>query len=32
MAQLVGTKLRLKVIELDRQRNRLILSERAAVR
>jgi small subunit ribosomal protein S1 len=32
LAQLVGTKLRLKVIELDRQRNRLILSERAAVR
>ncbi len=32
MSQLVGTKLRLKVIELDRQRNRLILSERAAVR
>ena len=28
----VGTKLRLKVIEIDRRRNRLILSERAAVR
>lgn len=32
LAQLVNTKLRLKIIELDRQRNRLILSERAAVR
>lgn len=32
LTELVGTKLRLKVIELDRQRNRLILSERAAVR
>jgi small subunit ribosomal protein S1 len=32
LSELVGTKLRLKVIELDRQRNRLILSERAAVR
>jgi small subunit ribosomal protein S1 len=31
-AALTGQKLRLKVIELDRQRNRLILSERAAVR
>ncbi len=31
-ASLTGQKLRLKVIELDRQRNRLILSERAAVR
>jgi len=29
---LTGQKLRLKVIELDRQRNRLILSERAALR
>ncbi len=28
----VGTKLHLKVIEIDRRRNRLILSERAAVR
>jgi len=28
----VGTKLRLKIIEIDRRRNRLILSERAAVR
>ena len=31
-AALTGQKLRLKVIELDRQRNRLILSERAAMR
>jgi small subunit ribosomal protein S1 len=31
-AELVGQTLRLKVIELDRRRNRLILSERAAVR
>jgi len=31
-AALTGQKLQLKVIELDRQRNRLILSERAAVR
>ncbi len=30
--QLVGKKLRLKVIEIDRARNRLILSERAAMR
>ncbi len=30
--QLVGTKLHLKIIELDRRRNRLILSERSAVR
>ncbi|MHB0857481.1 MAG: 30S ribosomal protein S1 [Anaerolineae bacterium] len=30
--QLVGQPLRLKIIELDRRRNRLILSERAAVR
>ncbi|MGC9360007.1 MAG: 30S ribosomal protein S1 [Anaerolineae bacterium] len=28
----VGTKLRLKIIEIDQRRNRLILSERAAVR
>jgi len=28
----VGSKLRLKIIEIDRRRNRLILSERAAVR
>ncbi len=32
LAELVGRDLRLKVIELDRRRNRLILSERAAVR
>lgn len=32
LAELVGKELRLKVIELDRRRNRLILSERAAVR
>ncbi len=32
LQQLVGKKLHFKVIELDRQRNRLILSERAAVR
>lgn len=32
LAALVGKKLRLKVIELDRARNRLILSERAAMR
>lgn len=31
-AKLVGKTLKLKVIELDRERNRLILSERAAVR
>lgn len=31
-ARLVGQKMRLKVIELDRQRNRLILSERAAAK
>jgi small subunit ribosomal protein S1 len=31
-AALVGETLRLKVIEVDRQRNRLILSERAALR
>jgi small subunit ribosomal protein S1 len=31
-AKMVGQKLRLKVIELDRRRNRLILSERAAMR
>ncbi len=30
--QLVGKKLRLKIVELDRRRNRLIFSERAAVR
>ncbi len=32
LAGLVGKKLHLKVIELDRERNRLILSERAAMR
>lgn len=32
LQQVVGKKLHFKVIELDRQRNRLILSERAAVR
>ena len=32
LAALVGKKLQLKVIELDRERNRLILSERAATR
>ncbi|MDE3088224.1 MAG: 30S ribosomal protein S1 [Chloroflexota bacterium] len=32
LAALVGKKLQLKVIELDRERNRLILSERAALR
>jgi small subunit ribosomal protein S1 len=32
LAALVGKKLFLKVIELDRERNRLILSERAAMR
>jgi small subunit ribosomal protein S1 len=32
LAQLVGTKLQLKIIEIDRSRNRLILSERAAMR
>jgi len=32
LAALVGKKLRLKIIDLDRQRNRLILSERAATR
>jgi len=32
LEQLVGKKVRLKIIELDRRRNRLILSERAAVR
>ncbi len=31
-AKMVGQQLRLKIIELDRQRNRLILSERAANR
>jgi small subunit ribosomal protein S1 len=31
-ASLVGSKLRLKVVELDRKRNRLILSERQAMR
>jgi small subunit ribosomal protein S1 len=31
-AQMVGQQLQLKVIELDRERNRLILSERAAMR
>ncbi|MBC7249329.1 MAG: 30S ribosomal protein S1, partial [Anaerolineae bacterium] len=31
-AKLVGQKLQLKIIELDRERNRLILSERAAMR
>lgn len=31
-AKLVGKTIQLKVIELDRERNRLILSERAAVR
>ncbi len=31
-AKLVGQKMQLKVVELDRQRNRLILSERAAMR
>ena len=31
-ANLVGAKLRLKVVELDRRRNRLILSERQAMR
>ncbi len=30
--KLVGQKMRLKVVELDRQRNRLILSERAAAK
>lgn len=32
LEQVKGTTLRLKIIELDRKRNRLILSERAAVR
>lgn len=32
LSQLVGQKLHLKIIELDRRRNRLILSERAATR
>jgi len=32
LAALTGQKLQLKIIELDRQRNRLILSERAAMR
>ncbi len=32
LSALVGKKLHLKVIELDRERNRLILSERAAAR
>lgn len=32
LSPLVGKKLKLKVIELDRERNRLILSERAAMR
>jgi small subunit ribosomal protein S1 len=31
-AKLVGQKMRLKVVELDRQRNRLILSEREAAK
>jgi len=31
LAAMVGKKLQLKIIDLDRQRNRLILSERAAV-
>jgi small subunit ribosomal protein S1 len=31
-ARLVGQKMRLKVVELDRERNRLILSERAAAK
>jgi len=31
-ARMVGEQLRLKIIELDRRRNRLILSERAAMR
>jgi len=32
LQKLVGEKVRIKIIELDRRRNRLILSERAAVR
>ncbi len=32
LAKLVGQKLKLKIVELDRERNRLILSERAAIR
>ena len=32
LAQLVGRQLKLKIIEMDRRRNRLILSERAAQR
>jgi small subunit ribosomal protein S1 len=32
LQQLVGKKLQLKIVELDQRRNRLILSERAAVR
>lgn len=32
LSQIVGKELRLKIIELDRRRNRLILSERAAIR
>ena len=32
LAAMVGKRLRLKIIDLDRQRNRLILSERAATR
>lgn len=32
LAQMAGKKIQVKVIELDRRRNRLILSERAAVR
>lgn len=32
LQKLVGQKVRIKIIELDRRRNRLILSERAAVR
>jgi len=32
LSQLVGRELKLKIIELDRRRNRLILSERAAQR
>jgi len=32
LSELVGQELRLKIIEIDRRRNRLILSERAAAR
>ncbi|MCE5258108.1 MAG: S1 RNA-binding domain-containing protein [Chloroflexi bacterium] len=32
LEQIVGKKIQVKVIELDRRRNRLILSERAAIR